>query len=84
MTLLAKYDFLNFSQSSESSNSASSEAILNCLKDLESPFHSLFTIYYDKFSFNQVFRSKKSCGLAYRADFAGFYVCHTDLGGEGQ
>jgi hypothetical protein len=28
--------------------------------------------YYDKFSFNQVFRSKMPCGFAYRADFLRF------------
>jgi hypothetical protein len=72
MTLLAKYDFFYFSRSLESCNSASSEAILNFSTDLKSPVHSLFTIYYDKSSFNQVFRSKKSCGLAYRADFHWF------------
>ena len=35
-----------------------------------------FTIYYNKFSFNQVFRSKKPCGFAYRADFCRF-LCFT-------
>jgi hypothetical protein len=28
--------------------------------------------YYDKFSLNQVFRSKTLCGFAYRADFCRF------------
>jgi hypothetical protein len=58
-------------------------AILNFLKDLESPVHGLFTIYYDKFSFNQVFRSKTPCSCVYRANFAGFCVYHTDLSGGG-
>jgi hypothetical protein len=83
MTYLAKYDFFYFSQSLESCSSVSREAIINFSKYLESPVHALFTIYYDKFSLNQVFRSKKPCGFAFRADFAGFCVCHTDLGGGG-
>jgi hypothetical protein len=44
MTYLAKYDFFYFSRSLESCGSASSEAILNFSKDLESPVHVLFTI----------------------------------------
>ncbi len=39
---------------------------------MKSPVHALFTIFYDKFSFNQVFRSKTPCGFAYRADFCRF------------
>jgi hypothetical protein len=61
-----------FSQSLESCSSASSEAILNFSKYLESPVHALFTIYYEKFSFNQVFRTKKPCSFAYIADFRRF------------
>jgi hypothetical protein len=34
--------------------------------------------YCDKFSFNQVFRSKTSCGFAYRADFLRF-LCVTQI-----
>jgi hypothetical protein len=81
MTYLAKYDFFYFSRSLESCSSAFSEPILNFSQDLKSPVHALFAIYYDKFSLNQVFRAKKPCGFAYRADFAGSCVCHTDLGG---
>jgi hypothetical protein len=72
MTYLAKYDFFYFSRSLESCSSASSEAILNFLKDLKSPVHALFVIYYDKFSFKQVFWPKKPCGFAYRANFRRF------------
>ncbi len=78
MAYLAKYDFFYFSQSLESCSSVSSEAILNFSKDLESPVHALFAIYYDKFSFNQVFRSKKPRGFAYRADFQQF-LCVTQI-----
>jgi hypothetical protein len=70
MTYLVKYDFFYFSQSLESCSSASHEAILNFSKDLQSPVHALFTIYYDKF--NQVFRSKKPCSFTYGADLRWF------------
>ncbi len=78
MTYLAKYDFFYLSRSLESCSSASSEAILNLSKDLKSPVHALFAIYYDKFSLNQVFRAKKPCGFAYRADFLRF-LCVTQI-----
>ncbi len=42
------------------------------LEDLKSPVHALFTIFYDKFSFNQVFGSKTPCSFAYRADLCRF------------
>jgi hypothetical protein len=70
--LFSEVWFFYFSLSLESCSSASSEAILNFLKDLKSPVHALFTMYYNKFSFNQVFRSKKPCGFAYSADFRWF------------
>ncbi len=61
--------FCDFSWSLESRSSASSEAILIFSTDLKSLVHALFTIYYDKFSFNQFFRSKTQCGCAYCSDF---------------
>ncbi len=63
MTCLVKY---------ESCSSASSEAILKFSKDLKSPVHALFVNYYNKLSFNQVFRSKTPCGFTYRVDFSRF------------
>ncbi len=66
----------DFSWSLESRGSASSEAILNFSKDLKSPVHALFTLYYDKFSINQVFWSKTPCGCAYCSDFCQF-LCVT-------
>jgi hypothetical protein len=40
-------------------------------------------IYSDKFSFNQVFRSKKPCGFAYHADFRQFLCVSQILVGRG-
>ncbi len=75
--------FCDFGRSLERCNSASSEAIFNFSKDLKSPVHALFTIYYNKFGFNQVFRSKTPCGFAYRADFCRFLcVWHRSWRGE--
>ncbi len=70
--LFSEVWFCDFSQSLESCSSASSEAILNFSKDLKSPVHALFTIFYEKFSFNQVFRSKMPCSFTYHADFCRF------------
>ncbi len=70
--LFSEVWFSDFSISLGSCSSASSEAILKFSKDLESPVHSLFAIYKNKFSFNEVFRSKTPCGFAYRADFCRF------------
>ncbi len=59
--------------------------ILNLnLKDLESPVHALFTKYYDN-----LFLTKSSGPQSHAVSltvliFASFYVCHIDLGGEGQ
>jgi hypothetical protein len=83
MTYLAKYDFFYFSRCLESCSSASNEMILNFSKDLKSPVHAIFAIYYDKFSFKQVFWTKKPCGFAYRANFLRFLcVSHRSWWGE--
>ncbi len=82
--LFSEVWFCDFGRSLERCNSACSEAIFNFLKDLKSPVHALFTIHYDKFGFNQVFRSKTPCGFAYRADFCRFLcVWHRSWWGGG-
>jgi hypothetical protein len=40
-------------------------------------------IFYDKFSFNQVFRSKTPCGFANRIDFRRFLCVKQILVGRG-
>jgi hypothetical protein len=84
MTYLAMYVFYYFSRSLESCSSASSEVILKFSTDLKSPVHARFTIYYDKFSFTKSSGLKSHAVLLTEPIFAGFCVCHTDLGGEGQ
>jgi hypothetical protein len=54
--------------------------ILTVSKDLKSPVHALFTIYYDKLILTNSLGPKRQGVLLTTPIFASFCVCQTDLG----